>query len=52
MFFIQKLVGWSRWLHRTVAVATPEEALALGLSPGATVSRMQRLRTANGKDVK
>jgi len=42
------LVAGSRWLHRTVAVATPEEALALGLSPGATVSRMQRLRTANG----
>ena len=38
----------STWLHRTVAVATPGEALALGLSPGATVSRLQRLRTANG----
>src|SRR3954454_745334 len=42
------LVAGSRWLHRTVSVATPEEALALGLSPGATLSRMQRLRTANG----
>src|SRR5262245_28121623 len=42
------LVAGSMWLHRMVSVATPEEALALGLSPGATVSRMQRLRTANG----
>src|ERR1041384_6860873 len=39
------LVAGSVWLHRMVSVATPEEALALGLSPGATVSRMQRLRT-------
>ena len=38
----------SVWLHRAVSTATPEEALALGLSPGATVSRLQRLRTANG----
>jgi GntR family transcriptional regulator len=42
------LVAGSVWLHKTISVATPEEALALGLSPGATVSRMQRLRTANG----
>ncbi len=42
------LVAGSMWLHRMVSVATPEEALALGLSPGARVSRMQRLRTANG----
>jgi GntR family transcriptional regulator len=42
------LVAGSVWLHKTVSAATPEEALALGLSPGATVSRMQRLRTANG----
>jgi GntR family transcriptional regulator len=41
------LSAGSRWLHRMVAVATPEENLALGLSPGATVSRLQRLRTAN-----
>lgn len=43
------LSAGSVWLSRTVAVATPEETLALGLSPGATVSRLQRLRTANGK---
>src|SRR5882757_2102386 len=42
------LVAGSVWLHKLVSVATPEEALALGLGPGATVSRMQRLRTANG----
>lgn len=41
------LVAGSVWLHKTISAATPEEALALGLSPGATVSRMQRLRTAN-----
>ena len=38
----------SVWLHRKVAVATPEETLALCLSPGSTVSRLHRLRTANG----
>src|ERR1041384_2313179 len=42
------LMAGSVWLHRTISVATPEEARALGLSPGATVSRMQRRRTANG----
>ena len=42
------LAAGSVWLQRTVSVATPAEALALGLSPGATVSRLSRLRTANG----
>src|ERR1041384_4503184 len=42
------LVAGSMWLHRMVSAATPEGALALALSRGATVSRMQRLRTANG----
>ncbi|MDY7229096.1 GntR family transcriptional regulator [Hyalangium rubrum] len=41
------LSAGSLWLHRQVTIASPEETLALGLSPGATVSRMQRLRTAN-----
>ncbi|MDC0708655.1 GntR family transcriptional regulator [Stigmatella sp. ncwal1] len=41
------LAAGSVWLSRTVAVATPEETLALGISPGAMVSRLQRLRTAN-----
>jgi GntR family transcriptional regulator len=42
------LVAGSAWLQRVVSVATPEEALALGLSPGAKVSRLNRIRTANG----
>jgi GntR family transcriptional regulator len=42
------LAAGSVWLQRTVSIATPAEALALGLSPGATVSRLIRLRTANG----
>jgi GntR family transcriptional regulator len=42
------LTAGSVWLSRTVALATPEETLALGLRPGAMVSRLQRLRTANG----
>ena len=42
------LAAGSIWLDRTVTVATPQEALALGLSPGATVSRLGRLRTADG----
>lgn len=42
------LSAGSVWLHRRVTVATPQEILALGLSPGAMVSRLQRLRTANG----
>jgi GntR family transcriptional regulator len=42
------LVAGSIWLQRAIAVAIPEEALALGLSPGAKVTRMSRLRTANG----
>ncbi|WP_233576707.1 GntR family transcriptional regulator [Citreicoccus inhibens] len=41
------LSAGSVWLQRLVAVATPEETLSLGLSPGATVSRLHRLRTAN-----
>ena len=36
------------WLARDVAAATPSEALALGLSPGARVLRLKRLRTADG----
>jgi GntR family transcriptional regulator len=36
------------WLARTVAAATPSEAMALGLSPGDRVLRLKRLRTADG----
>lgn len=38
----------SVWLSRAVAITTPEEALALGLRPGEEVTRMHRLRMADG----
>ncbi|MDR3438263.1 GntR family transcriptional regulator [Telmatospirillum sp.] len=41
------LTAGSRWLEYSVAVATPEEALALDLSPGTTVSRLYRQRLAD-----
>ncbi|HWQ10035.1 MAG TPA: GntR family transcriptional regulator [Holophaga sp.] len=37
----------SRWLTRVVARATPEELLTFGLSPGAKVVRLERVRMAN-----
>jgi GntR family transcriptional regulator len=37
----------SRWLQRQVAVASTDEQLALGLSPGAQVARLERLRLAD-----
>ena len=37
----------SRWLSREAGVASPDEMLALGLSPNSPVSRLKRLRTAN-----
>lgn len=36
------------WLNRALALATPEEAMALGIAPGSTVSRLYRLRLADG----
>jgi GntR family transcriptional regulator, N-acetylglucosamine utilization regulator len=39
----------SDWLERTSALPTPEEALVLALSPGERVSRLHRLRRADGK---
>ena len=42
------LVPSSRWLDRSIATATPEEAAALGLAPGETVSRLRRVRLADG----
>jgi GntR family transcriptional regulator len=36
------------WLGRERTVALPAEAMALGLSPGAEVCRLHRLRTADG----
>lgn len=38
----------SHWLSREIGTATPQEALALGLSPAAMVARLRRLRTADG----
>lgn len=37
----------SRWLTRAITAATPEEQLSLGLSPGARVARLERLRLAD-----
>ncbi len=37
----------SRWLARTSGVVSPEEALALGLSPGSPVYRFRRVRLAD-----
>lgn len=37
----------STWIARSVGTVTPEEALSLGLSPGAPVYRFQRLRSAD-----
>ena len=38
----------SRWLKRCCTAATPEEQMSLGLSPGARVARLARLRLADG----
>ena len=37
----------SEWLSRTVGAVTPDEALTLGLSPGAAVFRFNRIRYAD-----
>jgi len=37
----------SRWLSRVVARALPEDLLSFGLSPGAKVVRLERVRLAN-----
>jgi GntR family transcriptional regulator len=39
----------SDWIERVSALPTPEEALVLALSPGERVSRLHRLRRADGK---
>ncbi len=38
----------SEWVSKSVGAVTPEEALSLGLSPGALVYRFQRIRFADG----
>jgi len=37
----------SRWLERAITGAVPDEQLSLGLSPGARVARLERLRLAD-----
>ncbi len=37
----------SRWLERGIVAAVPDEQLTLGLSPGAKVARLERLRLAD-----
>lgn len=37
----------SRWLARVCTAAAPDEQLALGLSPGSRVARLERLRLAD-----
>jgi GntR family transcriptional regulator len=39
----------SRWLHREVGLPSPEEAVALSISPSEYVSRLHRLRLADGQ---
>lgn len=45
------LTAGSRWLEYSVSPAAPDEALALDLSPGMTVSRLWRQRLADGLPV-
>lgn len=37
------------WIERSCGYATPQESLALKLSPGAPVARLHRIRLADGK---
>lgn len=39
----------SRWLDQSEGAVTPEEAMALGLSPGSKVYRFRRMRRADGE---
>lgn len=41
----------SQWLSRTEGTVMPEEALALGLSPGSAVFRLSRIRYADGQSM-
>jgi GntR family transcriptional regulator len=43
------LVSTVQWLNRSVTSASPDEALALNLSPGSKVSRLYRLRFADNR---
>jgi GntR family transcriptional regulator len=46
---IRGLKPSSQWLERSIGRATSDEAMQLGLSPGEKVSRLFRLRLADGK---
>jgi len=37
------------WIERVATLSTPEEAMALNLSPGSKVLRLARIRTADGQ---
>lgn len=41
----------SEWISRTEGTVMPEEALALGLSPGSPVYRLSRIRYADGQSM-
>jgi len=43
------MASTSRWLERGIFMPSPDEVLALALSPDASVSRIARLRTADDK---
>ncbi|HVI91892.1 MAG TPA: GntR family transcriptional regulator [Dongiaceae bacterium] len=45
---LRGLKAESHWLERSIALPTPQEAMVLGLSPGAEVCRLHRLRYADG----
>lgn len=41
----------SIWLNKSIARASPDEAMALGIAPSAPVVRLRRIRTANGEPI-
>lgn len=41
----------STWLEKRLGAAGPEEAMALGVAPGAPVVRLKRIRTANDEPI-
>jgi GntR family transcriptional regulator len=45
---LRGLAATSEWLDRSRGAATPEEAIKLSLSPGQLVTRLNRLRRADG----
>jgi GntR family transcriptional regulator len=46
---LSRLTSFTDWLDRSAALPTPEESLVLALSPGDKVTRLHRLRRADGK---